>query len=62
MNLCEHVIDGKIFKWRVPPGQSEEMSKSYFFWTPISKKWNLQLNEKWREYKVKAEEYGKKKF
>ena len=62
MNVCEHVIDGRIFRWRVPPGQSQEMSKVFFFWTPISKKWSLKLNAKWQKYKSKADEYEKKKF
>ena len=62
MNVCENVIDGRLFKWRIPPGHSEEMSKAFFFWTPISKKWSLELNEEWKKYKNKADEYGKKKY
>ena len=62
MPHCQHVIDGRIFKWRIPPGQSEEMSKTFFFWSSISKKWPLKLNEEWQKYKKKADEYANKNF
>ena len=62
MNTCQHVIDDKIFRWRVPPGHSEEMSKTFFFWTAISKKWKLNLSEEWENYKKKSEIYLRTKY
>ena len=58
----EYVIDGRKFKWNVPPGHSEELTKSFFFWTSVSKKYDLNLNGEWKKYKKKAESYAKVRY
>ena len=62
MDRFTAVIDGKRFSWNVPPGHSVEASKMYFFWTSMSEKHELKLDEEWSKHKENSKNYNKTRY